>query len=98
METQAGVDVSANRQVMQAYARRLAAFLGEIQAFATRSGCSYVLANTGSSFEELVLKQFRCWGCALAAAWARSCAKHLACAELSGIFVDLPLSATDNEW
>jgi uncharacterized protein (DUF58 family) len=64
METQAGVDVSANRQVMQAYARRLNAFIGEIQSFAHKAGCSHVLANTGSSFEDLVLKQFRALGLA----------------------------------
>jgi hypothetical protein len=64
VETKAGVDVSATRQVMQAYTRRLTAFLGEIQSFAHKSGCSYVLANTGSSFEDLVLKQFRALGLA----------------------------------
>lgn len=63
-ETSAGVDISANRQVMQAYARRLAAFLGEIQAFAHKSGCSYVLASTAQSFEDLVLKEFRALGLA----------------------------------
>jgi uncharacterized protein (DUF58 family) len=64
METKAGVDVSANRHVMAAYAKRLSAFIGEMQAFAHRAGCSYVLANTGSSFEDLVLKQFRALGLA----------------------------------
>ncbi|HVT79984.1 MAG TPA: DUF58 domain-containing protein [Phycisphaerae bacterium] len=64
METKAGVDVSANRHVMTAYAKRLAAFIGELQAFAHRAGASYVLANTGSSFEDLVLKQFRALGLA----------------------------------
>ncbi len=64
METKAGVDVSANRHVMAAYAKRLSSFIGELQAFAHRAGCSYVLANTGSSFEDLVLKQFRALGLA----------------------------------
>lgn len=64
LETDVGVDVSANRQVMQAYARRLSVFLGEIQAFAHKAGCSYVLAQTSSSFEDLVLKQFRTLGLA----------------------------------
>jgi hypothetical protein len=64
VETQAGVDVSANRAVLQAYARRLSAFLGDIQNFAHKHGCSHVLANTGSSFEDLVLKQFRALGLA----------------------------------
>ena len=64
METNAGVDISANRHVMQAYARRLSAFIGDIQGFAHKSGCSYVLANTSSSFEDLVLKQFRALGLA----------------------------------
>ena len=64
METKAGVDVSANRQVMQAYAKRLAAFIGELQSFAHKTGCSYVMANTSSSFEDLVLKQFRALGLA----------------------------------
>ncbi len=62
METQAGVDISANRAVMQAYAKRLAAFLAEVQTFSRKHGCSYVLANTASSFEDLVLKQFRALG------------------------------------
>jgi uncharacterized protein (DUF58 family) len=64
METKAGVDVSATRQALQAYNRRLNAFIGEIQTFAHKAGCSYVLANTGSSFEDLVLKQFRALGLA----------------------------------
>jgi uncharacterized protein (DUF58 family) len=64
METKAGVDVSANRQVMQAYARRLNAFIGDIQSFAHKAACSHVLANTGSNFEDLVLKQFRALGLA----------------------------------
>ncbi len=64
METQAGVDVSANRHALAAYAKRLNAFVGDIQAFAHKTGCSYLLANTGSDFEELVLKQFRTLGLA----------------------------------
>ena len=64
METSAGIDISANRQVMQAYAQRLSAFLAEIQSFAHKSGCSYVLANTQQPFEDLVLKQFRALGLA----------------------------------
>jgi uncharacterized protein (DUF58 family) len=64
METKAGIDVSANRHVMQAYGKRLNAFIGELQGFAHKAGCSYVLANTGSSFEDLVLKQFRALGLA----------------------------------
>ena len=38
METSAGVDVSANRHVLQAYAKRLNAFIGEIQSFMYTSG------------------------------------------------------------
>ncbi|HEY4329331.1 MAG TPA: DUF58 domain-containing protein [Phycisphaerae bacterium] len=64
METKMGVDVSANRHVMQAYAKRLNAFLGEIQSFSHKAGCSYVMANTSNSFEDLVLKQFRSLGLA----------------------------------
>jgi uncharacterized protein (DUF58 family) len=64
VETKAGVDVSATRQAMQAYARRLNAFVGEIQSFAHKAGCSYLLANTATSFEDLVLKQFRTLGLA----------------------------------
>jgi len=64
METQAGVDVSANRSVLQAYAKRLSAFLGDVENFAHKHGCSYVLAATASSFEDLVLKQFRALGLA----------------------------------
>ena len=64
METSGGVEISANRQVLQAYARRLNAFIGEIQSFAHKAGCSYVLANTANSFEDLVLKQFRALGLA----------------------------------
>jgi len=64
METDAGVDVSANRAVLQAYAKRLTAFLNDIQTFSRKHGCSYVLANTASNFEDLVLKQFRALGLA----------------------------------
>jgi uncharacterized protein (DUF58 family) len=64
LETNVGVDVSANRQVMLAYTRRLNAFISEIQAFAHKAACSYVLAHTGKSFEDLVLKQFRTLGLA----------------------------------
>ena len=64
METNAAVDISANRAVMQAYAKRLATFLGGLQNFARTHGCSYVLANTATSFEDLVLKQFRALGLA----------------------------------
>ena len=64
METNIGVDVTANRAVLQAYAKRLGAFLGELQAFAHKHGCNYVLANTGTNFEDLVLKQFRTLGLA----------------------------------
>jgi len=64
LETNLGVDISANRQVMQAYARRLSAFIAQIQGFAHKAGCSYVLANTAQSFEDLVLKQFRTLGLA----------------------------------
>jgi len=63
-ETQAGVDVTANRAVMQAYNRRLAAFLGEVQTFARKQGSGYVLANSGTPFEDLVLRQFRALGLA----------------------------------
>ena len=64
METSAGVDVTANRSTMQAYSRRLALYLRDLQSFAHKSGCSYVLANTGTSFEDLVLRQFRALGLA----------------------------------
>jgi uncharacterized protein (DUF58 family) len=64
VETNVGVDVSANRAVLQAYARRLTAFLGDIETFAHKHGCSHVLAATGNSFEDLVLKQFRALGLA----------------------------------
>jgi hypothetical protein len=64
METNVGVDVTANRAVLQAYAKRLAAFLGEIESFAHKHGCSYVLANSGTDFEDLVLRQFRTLGLA----------------------------------
>jgi uncharacterized protein (DUF58 family) len=64
VENGAGLDVTANRQTLQAYAKRLAAYLLEIQGFAHRSGCSYVLAGTATSFEDLVLKQFRALGLA----------------------------------
>ena len=64
METSAGVDVSANRAVLQAYSKRLSVFLADIDSFSRKHGCSHVLANTGSSFEDLVLKQFRALGLA----------------------------------
>jgi uncharacterized protein (DUF58 family) len=64
VETGAGIDVTANRTTLQAYARRLSAYLLELQGFAHRSGCSYVLAGTGTSFEDLVLKKFRTLGLA----------------------------------
>jgi uncharacterized protein (DUF58 family) len=64
METNAGVDVTANRATLQAYAKRLAIYLRDLQSFAHKSGCSYVLANTATSFEDLVLRQFRALGLA----------------------------------
>jgi uncharacterized protein (DUF58 family) len=64
METDAGIDISANRAVLQAYAKRLAAFLNDVQTFSRKHGCSYVLAGTASDFEDLVLKQFRALGLA----------------------------------
>ena len=64
METGSGVEVTANRATMQAYAKRLASYLHELQGFAHRSGCSYVLANSSTSFEDLVLRQFRALGLA----------------------------------
>ncbi len=64
METDVGIDISANRSVLQAYAKRLNAFIAELQSFAHKHGCSYLLANTGSNFEDLVLKQFRTLGLA----------------------------------
>jgi uncharacterized protein (DUF58 family) len=63
-ETEAGVEVSANRATMQAYAKRLGVFLSEVEGFAHRHSCGYVLANTSTSFEELVLRQFRVLGLA----------------------------------
>lgn len=64
VETNAGVDVTANRAVLQAYAKRLQVFLGEIQSFSHKAGVSHVLANTATSFEDLVLRQFRALGLA----------------------------------
>jgi uncharacterized protein (DUF58 family) len=64
METNAGVDISANRAVLQAYSQRLAAFLDGIHTFSRKHGCAYVLANTETPFEDLVLKQFRALGLA----------------------------------
>jgi len=64
METNLGVDVTANRAVLAAYAKRLAAFLHELASFAHKHGLSYVLANSGTNFEDLVLKQFRTLGLA----------------------------------
>jgi uncharacterized protein (DUF58 family) len=63
-ETEAGVEVSANRATLQAYAKRLGVFLAEVEGFARRHSCGYVLANTSTSFEELVLRQFRVLGLA----------------------------------
>jgi uncharacterized protein (DUF58 family) len=63
-ETQHTVDVTANRQVMLAYHKRLTNFLYEMQALAHKAGASYVLANTATSFEDLVLRQFRSLGLA----------------------------------
>jgi len=64
METQTGVDITANRAVLTAYAKRLNAFLHEIQSFAHKSAASYVLANTATDFQDLVLRQFRSLGLA----------------------------------
>jgi len=64
METNVGVDVTANRAVLQAYNKRLTAFIAELQSFAHAHGCSYVSANTGNAFEDVVLKQFRALGLA----------------------------------
>ena len=62
MESKHAVDVSANRTVLQAYAKRLGAFLHDIGNFARTHGASYVLANSSTSFEDLVLRQFRALG------------------------------------
>jgi hypothetical protein len=64
METDVGVDISANRSVLAAYAKRLNAFITDLQAFSHKHGCSYLLANTATNFEDLVLKQFRTLGLA----------------------------------
>jgi uncharacterized protein (DUF58 family) len=64
VETQKAVDVSANRQVLNAYQKRLTSFIFDIQSLAHKCGASYVLANTGTSFEDLVLRQFRSLGLA----------------------------------
>jgi hypothetical protein len=64
VETDAAIDISANRAVLQAYRRRLTGFLTDIQSFAHKSGCSYLLANTSTNFEDLILKQFRALGLA----------------------------------
>ena len=64
METDAGIDISANRAVLNAYNKRLNAFLSDLQTFSRKHGCSHVLANTSSNFEDLVLKQFRALGLA----------------------------------
>lgn len=64
METNVGVDVTANRAVLAAYGKRLSAFTGELENFAHQHGCSYVLASTGTDFEDLVLRQFRTLGLA----------------------------------
>jgi uncharacterized protein (DUF58 family) len=63
-ETDVGVDVSANRATLQAYAKRLSVFLDDVQSFAHRHSSSYLLANTATPFEELVLRQFRALGLA----------------------------------
>ncbi len=64
METDAGIDISANRAVLNAYNKRLNAFLSDVQTFSRKHGCSHVLANTSTDFEDLVLKQFRALGLA----------------------------------
>lgn len=64
VETQVGVEVSANRAVLQAYGRRLVAFLHELERIAHINGANYVLANSGSDFQDLVLRQFRALGLA----------------------------------
>ena len=64
METDAGIDISANRAVLNAYTKRLNAFLADVQTFSRKHGCAHVLANTSTNFEDLVLKQFRALGLA----------------------------------
>jgi hypothetical protein len=64
IETDAGIDISANRAVLNAYNKRLNAFLSGVQTFSRKHGCSHVLANTSTNFEDLVLKQFRALGLA----------------------------------
>ena len=59
METEFAVDVSATRQVLSRYHQRFAAFTGEARDFLQRHGATYVLANTQTSFEDLVLREFR---------------------------------------
>jgi hypothetical protein len=64
METQVGIDVTANRAVLQAYAKRLRNYLDDLQNFAHTHGAKQVLANTQTNFEDLVLRQFRSLGLA----------------------------------
>ena len=63
-ETQAGVEVSANRAVLQAYGKRLAGFLSATQFTARQAQAQHVLVNTGLPLEELLLRQFRKLGLA----------------------------------
>jgi len=63
-ETQKTVDISATRAVLVAYRKRLTTFLYDVQAAAHQAGAGYVLANTATAFEDLVLRQFRTLGLA----------------------------------
>lgn len=64
VESGRGVEVSANRAVLQSYAKRLTEFLNFLQTLAQQNKTSYVLANTGMPLEELLLKKFRQLGLA----------------------------------
>lgn len=64
METNNAVDVTANRATIQIYQKRVAAFLREAERFAHNTGSTYVLANTATNFEDLVLRKFRALGLA----------------------------------
>jgi uncharacterized protein (DUF58 family) len=62
IETEDGVEVSATRGVLRAYARQLDAFRSGIKSFCAERGIGYLYTTTALPFEELILSYLRMAG------------------------------------
>jgi uncharacterized protein (DUF58 family) len=56
------VEVTATASLREIYRRNLAAYLGDIEAYARRHGIGHIFTTTAVSFEDLVLRQMRSQG------------------------------------